>query len=168
MRGFTLIEILISISILALIAAISLPNIRKFGEDELIKAAASNLTQFLRKAQANAQTGVKCPNGEISQSWVVDFVPASVKADLLCMYIDDALSSITQSSLKFNDVSFDIFCNLNPATDKKLTLTSISVGESKITSACASGEVFTITLTSLRTAQTKSIKVDSGGVIYEE
>ncbi len=134
-----------------------------------MRVASSDLTQFLRKAQANAQTGVSCPNGEISQSWVVDFIPASSKANLLCMYKGEEEDlSITKSDLKFSEVSFDVFCNLNPATDKKLTFTNISVGESKINSACLASEIFTITLTSLRSSQTKSIKVESGGVIYEQ
>jgi prepilin-type N-terminal cleavage/methylation domain-containing protein len=62
-KGFTLIEILVSIAILAILGIASVPALRNFNETQNLNNAASDLGYALRTAQNNAQTGARCKNG---------------------------------------------------------------------------------------------------------
>lgn len=69
--GFTLVEILVAISITAVIAAVAIPNLRKFNEDQQVRNASTQLVSDLRKLQSNASSGLKCPSGSSSTAWKV-------------------------------------------------------------------------------------------------
>ena len=53
-KGFTLIELIVSIAIMAIIASVMLANYRVGGSSEELNAAAQNLVSEIRKAQAFA------------------------------------------------------------------------------------------------------------------
>jgi prepilin-type N-terminal cleavage/methylation domain-containing protein len=65
-RGFTLIEILITIGIITLIAAVVLPNLRNFNQQEGLNIAKASLFDDLRLAKSKADSGVICPGAPIS------------------------------------------------------------------------------------------------------
>lgn len=71
-RGFTLVEILVVLAIIGIVGLISYLSIGTFREDENLKSVASDLQSYLRLAQSNATTGVKCAStGGISWSLVI-------------------------------------------------------------------------------------------------
>lgn len=70
--GFTLIELMVVISILALLAVGFFVNFKSFGEDAALKNTASDIQSALRLAQSNATTGVKCGNNG-GASWYIQF-----------------------------------------------------------------------------------------------
>ena len=65
-KGFTLIEILITIGIITLIAAVVLPNLRNFNQQEGLNIAKASLFDDLRLAKSKADSGVICPGSPIS------------------------------------------------------------------------------------------------------
>lgn len=67
--GFTLVELLVVITIMAIVGAYAFSNFGSFGEDQKLKSAAQDIQSLLRQAQTNASTGVQCSNG----SWQVEF-----------------------------------------------------------------------------------------------
>ncbi len=59
-RGFSLIEILVAVSIVAIITVLTVPNLRQFNDDQGYKSAVGEFAQEIRKAQVNSQSRVIC------------------------------------------------------------------------------------------------------------
>lgn len=74
--GFTLVEILIAVGIIAVITAVSIPNLRQTNKDRELKDTAAQLVNTLRTAQSSAASNIKCPSGAASTKWQVDLVLA--------------------------------------------------------------------------------------------
>lgn len=71
-NGFTLVEILVVLAIMGIVGMMSYLNIGTFREDANLKSVASDLQSYLRLAQSNAQTGVKCGSrGGLSWSLLI-------------------------------------------------------------------------------------------------
>ncbi len=90
--GFTLVEILIAISILALVAVAGIPNLRKFSNDEQVKSASTDLVRTLKQAQVSAMAGTKCPNqgaSDLVDAWFVNI--NSLSYQLVCQSLQGGL-----------------------------------------------------------------------------
>ncbi len=68
-RGFTLIEIMIVVSIIGMVSAVAIPSFRKFNDEQALKNAAAQMTQIFRKIQNNAQSRVNCTDNNPSSGW---------------------------------------------------------------------------------------------------
>lgn len=82
-KAFTLIELMIVVSIMALMGVFALVNIGSFRKDQELQSQATDLQNFLRLAQANATENVKC-NGVAGMSWAVQF-QNSKHINLICL-----------------------------------------------------------------------------------
>lgn len=71
-NGFSLIELLIAIAIVALVTAIAIPNLKQFNKSQEIEGAALQLFNTIRTAQSSAAAHIKCPTGQTSTKWQVD------------------------------------------------------------------------------------------------
>lgn len=70
-RGFSLVEILVVVSILALIGIVAIPNLRRFSKEQEIDNVALQVLNTLKTAQSQASSRIKCPNGESADNWTV-------------------------------------------------------------------------------------------------
>ncbi len=61
-KGFTLIEILVAVTIIAILGVIAIPNYHAFQKKQLVLNSAKGLAATLKLAQSNASTGTKCPD----------------------------------------------------------------------------------------------------------
>jgi prepilin-type N-terminal cleavage/methylation domain-containing protein len=75
-NGFSLIEILVAVAIIAIITAVSIPNLRQTNKDRELYDTAAQLVNTLRTAQSSAASNIKCPSGATSTKWQVDLVLA--------------------------------------------------------------------------------------------
>ncbi|MFH0937297.1 MAG: type II secretion system protein [Candidatus Daviesbacteria bacterium] len=71
--GFTLIELMVTISILGVLMVIVLPRIGSYQSQQTLKDAAAQLQTNLRRAQNNAASGVKCSDSPAT-NWILEVV----------------------------------------------------------------------------------------------
>lgn len=70
--GFTLIEMIIVIALMAGFIAVALPKMNSFNKEQFLPQAADALQEAIRVAQSNATSGVKC-SSEASTAWYFEF-----------------------------------------------------------------------------------------------
>ncbi|MDO8573518.1 MAG: prepilin-type N-terminal cleavage/methylation domain-containing protein [Candidatus Daviesbacteria bacterium] len=167
--GFTLVELLVVIAVMALISTVVLANYRSFGEDQKLKNAVLDIQSQLRSAQTNATTNIKCKT-KTADYW--------------------RISIFGQTDIRLRCIEFNPFPNI---VDKKLTLDpniqidSVSgnpaafcpsVLSFDITFAPLTGKItlgsttnctsLTVTLKNTKTGNTKSLVIEQGGRIYAQ
>ena len=99
-KGFTLVELLVVITIIAIISLVVFINLRSFEEDKELVAAAANLQNFFRLAQTNATTTVKC-GAQTNATWFVTFVEKT-RVELGCRLPTATTLSNLSKRLIFN------------------------------------------------------------------
>lgn len=70
--GFTLIEMIIVIALIAGFIAVALPRMNNFNKEQFLPQAADALQEAIRVAQSSATSGVKC-SSEVSTAWYFEF-----------------------------------------------------------------------------------------------
>jgi prepilin-type N-terminal cleavage/methylation domain-containing protein len=63
-NGFSLVEILVALTILAVIGVVAIPNFRKFNSDQDLTNATSNIIRLLQQSQTGSQSKVACVNSQ--------------------------------------------------------------------------------------------------------
>lgn len=141
-KGFTLIEILVAISIVSLIAVIGVPNLKRFNEGQQFQNDVSELIRNLRRMQSNSQSSIVCSPNDGSSSWalkfdsqtgsgysyfptcstssptatVVEFLPlANPSTKILKIEPSPCTSGNTSVSFINKDKSIDISCGTSPS-----------------------------------------------------
>lgn len=127
-KGFTLIELILVIAMLAIIGGMSVPFFQSFQVTSDLATYSDTVARTLRRAQAQARAG------QNTDSWGVFFDTAS--NDITLFYGDDYdardvtfdqtesfASSFTLSTDFFDEIYFTIFSG-DPSTTGSVTLTS--------------------------------------------
>lgn len=70
-KGFTLVELLVAISIIVIVGTLALIDFGPFREGQNLQTAALNLQNFIREAQVNASSGVVCPDDDTVKPWKI-------------------------------------------------------------------------------------------------
>ncbi len=175
-NAFTLIELLVVITVMAITGIFTLANYRFFGEDQNLKNAALDIQSFLRLAQTNATSGIKC-QGQGQLGWLVAYT-GNTGFDLKCRNSAGISSSVKTLSLAggSNNISIDSVkagesvCPVN-TTFTFAPLTGI------MSSSCglSPGSLITITLKNSKISSNcsdlskcKTVLIERGGRIYGE
>ncbi len=82
--GFTLVEVLVAISILVIIGAVSVPNLMHFNESQILQNTTSDLVRVLRQAQSSANSHTQCTSVLIAKDWEVDISASSYTLKAKC------------------------------------------------------------------------------------
>lgn len=78
MKGFTLLEILAVVAIMATLVVVIVPQLTSFNKSQALDQGANQLQTALRTVQNNAQTGVVCTNNtDRASGWHLQFVDNS-------------------------------------------------------------------------------------------
>lgn len=167
-NGFTLIEILIVVALLAITAVVVIPNLRKFNEDQDLISASNSLKQALRIAQSSASSGTKCSTLP-AQSWKVSIQTQQLNVVALCL---DPSTQASPSPEARTPMAFPQ--GISVSSDNCGVLGNVGADiiftSGKISFTCNNGlfvsSPFIVTLSSSKSTQTMDITIDSGGLIY--
>lgn len=167
-----MIELLVVISIMAVIGVFIVANYRSFGEDQKLKNAVLDIQSLIRQAQANATTNLKC-NTQSNAVWQVEYNNATT-INLKCQ--EPSASPITKKTLtlganiEIQSVSEEgTGCPSAPPFASPFPTISFAPLTGKITlgsdERCTS---LTITVRNNKISTDKSLTVEKGGRIYAQ
>jgi len=154
-KGYTLIEILVGLTIVALIFAIGYVNFRDFSRRQALVGYARTIKGDLRVAQESALAGKKpadifCDPPSVLNSYYFNVVSASnYQITASCsggnvIVKDVTLPSDVAISISTNPVLFKILgegTNVPSATPTTITLTQAGTGNTRVITITSGGEI---------------------------
>lgn len=166
--GFTLIEVLVSIGLIAIVTAVAIPNFRNFSSTQEIDGATSQLINVLKTAQSSATSRIKCPtNNEASTNWSIILTGTIYTLKSQCAGTGGNPTVYT-SPYASTPNSLTTFQMTNNRCQVGETLTVFFTNQ-QVTYQCNStaGSLWPIIITLSNTASTstKQVTVEQGGII---
>jgi prepilin-type N-terminal cleavage/methylation domain-containing protein len=168
-KGFTLIEILITIAILALVLGISIPNLRRFNQDQGLAEGVSNIVQVLRQAQSNTMSGIRCSNGKPSSDWSIELMGTSYSFKALCDPQGIPTTETKIDNKPYNpDFPTAIFVDESSCTAADMTIIfSGNLVYAQCSVGSPTGSIF-FKLEDSRSGSNNTITIGKTGVIYTQ
>lgn len=175
-NGYTLIELMVVITIMGILGFTAFANFGSLKEDQVLKKAAADLQTRLRAIQTNASTNTKC-NDSTASFWKGKFskVGTAYKLDTSCEYkgssgvVEYITSTYTfEAKVKIaNIISNSCTNDLN--ADFVIIFFAPLTGKAtfKYPTSCTQGSQMSINLLNSATPDTlETVVVDKGGSIY--
>ncbi len=165
-KGFTIVEILVVITLMAVAAVIVVPNFRKFNEGQDLTQAVDDFKQALRITQSSAMSSIKCSSYPASK-WKVSVKSAQFQTIAVCY---DSVTSPTpeprQTVIFPSSISISAdSCGAGSDVDAEIYFTTNTVSF-----ICTNGATpnwpFEVTLKSTNNNQTQVVFLTEGGLIY--
>ncbi|MBI2595858.1 prepilin-type N-terminal cleavage/methylation domain-containing protein [Candidatus Daviesbacteria bacterium] len=171
-QGFTLIEILFVILILAFAVIIMVPNLRQFSQDQELSSYADNLKQALRIAQSGAVSGIKCATLPTS-GWQVSLKSGQFNTVAVCndptgQTAPGAETKSTTTFLPSTEVTIsEDKCGILTGTDQD----DVIFTGSQVNFLCRGAPYtglfpFWVELKNAKNNKTQKVYIDRGGLIY--
>lgn len=178
--GFTLVELLVVITIMAITGVFAFANFGSFGEEQKLKNAALDIQSLLRTAQTNAVTNVIC-NTQGAANWQVEFLDKKT-IKLWCKETSDSASTLKKTlSLETNieiELAASSLAANEPVTvcpksapiltfsplNNKIDLGGKDLKEASISKFSCDKLIFKLTNT--KTSSTKDLIIERGGRVY--
>lgn len=175
--GFTLVEILIVISIMGILGGLIYANSKSYAERQFLEKAADQLQGLIRQTQSNATSSANC-FGKSSLSWQIVFDKATLSiVSLFCTDLNQESKKVKELKLEKAKVNFikGNDCSSNSFPDNNLTVTFTSLtGNVSFQSGSAVEDCLTetssevkISVKTLNTSEEleKSFVINKGGAI---
>lgn len=170
-KGFTLIEILVAVSVLSIITVLSIPNLRKFSQDQELNDTSSNVLRLLERAHSSAAAKIKCSDKPATE-WIVSFTTTSYSLKATCQDISTYPTPLASSEtfITANYSSRGVAVTVSPVCISGYP--DLVFSGNNINFRCSDGSLLTdnslsLTLSDNRSNPPVTIVVDKGGAIYE-
>lgn len=147
--GFTLVEIIIAITILAIAGVVAVPNLKKYNQNQNIDTAVSDTIQAIKRTQSNATSGMECSVGSFPTSgWSITLANDSYSISGICVdlvngtsptpepyitnqkYTPDTVKMCNNScggsdpiEIKYSGSTVDFYCSSTKLSASKVELT---------------------------------------------
>lgn len=173
-NGFTLIELLVVISIMGLFGIGILLQQNTAKEDHVLISQAADIQSFIRAAQTNATTGVRCENSDQSPIWKVHFRKDGplYYLDLQCVVPlgSPSVDSTQKTKTLDKNISIDFIRGYNcdasfPADDTKVSYVNLSSYPLYEGFPCPDNRWIALFLRNTTTNKTVLVTVEKGGAI---
>ena len=151
-KGFTLIESVVVIAILAILALASINTIVEFQKNAILTAATQELASTLRVAQANSTAG-KLQPGETADTYVGTNIPnynihmSGNTYQLVRMYPDRTMVSELPLEKHTIDSSLSLFTTPHGISDVMFNRVTGATNAITLTLSRSNGETRSITIT---------------------
>lgn len=169
-RGFSLVEVLVSLGIIALLSAVAVPNLRNFSRNQEIEATAAQVANTLKTAQSSAISRIKCPNGDTSETYIVRLTLNNYSLVARCDLSGDQIINIYPYSPQASDTKTTFLGSIDVCPGQT---TDVIFSKSQISYLCFGATVaqtgnVTLTLRNASNSLSKAVKIEAGGVIKVE
>lgn len=168
--GFTLVELLVVISIMSILSVVGLLNIKDFKPDQDLRSEAFTLQTLLQEARSNAKNGLTCDSSDPSD-WRVHIEEGLSSLTLSCTKFTDGVT-VPKKTMNFNPtISVSSVNGSTPSCTAYELLYKKSQDQVEFVGApsinCPSNITsLDISLINSVNSGTKTVTVDSGGSIY--
>lgn len=169
-NGFTLIELMIAVSIMAILGVVSFISVGTFRQDQDLQTTAENLQGFIRVAQSNATANIICGDSS-GANWYIEFQdadtvnlkcstdPSKDVATLPVLKKFDHKSNITTSAITTSPNCFPTRIKFAPLYGL------VSFETDSINCFSSSISNLLITLINTSTKAQKGVNIDKGGSV---
>lgn len=165
-KGFTLVELLVVMAIIALVSVFTFSNYKSFGQDQSLKNAALDIQTQLRAAQTNATTNLQC-GSEYSAIWQVEFTSDATTVNLKCSLSPDIQKTLKlDTDIKVLEVSGTSCPSTLPFTVSFKPLSGNMEIYDSTPTLMSSCSLLTVTLQHTQTTNTKLLNIEKGGKVY--
>jgi hypothetical protein len=106
---------LVTISIISLVAAVGIPNIKKFNTNQDFNNASNDFLTMVKQVQHNAMSGVQCSNGEIAESWRME-IDGGDTYKIICVPVRTGVGVAQSISLPSPAVFYATGCENPPVS----------------------------------------------------
>lgn len=172
-RGFSLIELLVVISIASTLTVLGFVNFKDFSAEQVSNKAVGEIQTFLRLAQSNATTSTICKKSdgtsEGGATWSLVFRVNKTTIDLVC-----GSTNAIQKTYVLENATVDTIvgsaCDGSSTIPLTLTYSSgsgaLTFSSPLASPSCLASENWTFTIkNTLNTNKTKLLKISKGGAI---
>lgn len=165
--GFTLVELLVVISIMAILGVVAFVNFKDFAQDQVVNKAIGQIQTSLRLAQANATSSVTCL-GLGGADWSVQIRPDGTNVDLICGPSNAVIQTTILENVEVDPIEGSA-CSPGSTHSLPLTVTYTKLsGTVKIDGSdnCIDdSSTVKVTVRNMRTDKTKTFTISKGGAI---
>ncbi len=170
-KGYTLIELLIVVTIMGLLSVSAIVYSRSLSQDQFLLKAIDNIQSLLRSAQGNATSAFSCGSNSGASNWSVAFTGDS-NTSFMSLYCGSGATPTLVRSLQLeNNIRIDSITGSACSSPAQLPVSvaySALYGKAQFsgTSSClTTSTTLTIVLRNTITNGTKSFVLTNGGAI---
>ncbi|MBI2040331.1 prepilin-type N-terminal cleavage/methylation domain-containing protein [Candidatus Microgenomates bacterium] len=169
-RGYTIIELLVVITIIAILSAIVFINSRTLAQDQILNKAVGQIQSALRLAQSNATAGLKCGSPlQGGASWSAQFGSDKTKVEIYCDKTATVQQTFSLENVQVSEIQGSSCPSSSPppVSIKYSPLYGLLTFEAS-DSCIGLSNTLTITVSNLTGGNSKSFTLSKGGAIDVE
>lgn len=169
-KGFTLVELLVVISIMAIMSVFTFINVKDFTTEQALNKAVGDIQSLMRLAQSNATSSTLCGSSG-GVTWTVRFNSDQSTLDIICgsnntLYRTLTLQNVLIASIKTSSCISSLSLPVSFTYSALKGVPDVTDSSGGISSTClGTTQSVTVNLLNAKSNSTKSFNISKGGAI---